>query len=248
MAVQQRTRRIAAALLVAAFGVKMFDFGFVPSPFRSGQKTVQDVGSKMARREMLGAMAGSMLLPSSEAGAFDFEHKEDQIATFSVKDGDDGEEHQIKVRLHPDWAPRGVKRFKALARSGYLDDSAVFHVDGKTAQFGLPAEPGLTPDHIKDDTPRVGNVRGTLAFAQTRSDRRVDELFFNVADNNGLDRKNIAPIGEVVEGMDVVDQFYSGYRRRPNRADIKMTGNQYLDAEFPLLSKIKNVEVSGIES
>merc|ERR1719436_1167553 len=136
------------------------------------------------------------------------ERRRDLVATFKVQlEGDDGGEGEVKVRLHPEWAPRGVRRFKELVRMGELEDAAVFHVKDTTAHFGLPAKPSLTPDHIKQDKVRVANRRGTLTFSQNEHGSRVNQLFFNTADNDHvLDRKGYAPIGEVLEGMDVVDR------------------------------------------
>jgi len=171
--------------------------------------------------------------------------KEDRVATFRVElEGDDNGFGEIKVRLRPDWAPRGVKRFEQLSRIGDLEDAAVYHVTGQAAHFGLPASPSLEPAPIKDDIVRAENKRGTLTFKPSGM-ARVNEMFFNKEDNTWLDRQGYAPIGEVVEGMDVVDRLYAGYGKRPNRHDIKMEGNKYLDEDFPKLSKIVAVEVSA---
>lgn len=167
------------------------------------------------------------------------------IATFKVKlNGDQGGEGEVKVKLHPEWAPRGVQRFKELVRIGELENAAVFHVTEDAAHFGLPAEPTLEPTRIKDDIVRVPNKRGTLTFNQGALDGRVNEVFINRNDNTFLDRRGYAPIGEVVDGMDIVDKLYAGYGKRPNRHEIKLSGNEYLDQEFPKLSKIAKVDVT----
>jgi peptidyl-prolyl cis-trans isomerase A (cyclophilin A) len=193
------------------------------------------------RRNLLAAIGGLFAIPSAVRA-----EEDDNVAVFNVKlNGDSGETKQVKVLLHPEWAPRGVRRFKELVKIGELDDAAVFHVDKATAQFGLPAQPTLTPAKIKDDLVRTSNRRGTLTFAQSGHNSRVNQLFFNTKDNGVLDSKGFAPIGEVLDdGMDVADQLYDGYGKRPKRDVIVSEGNKYLDENFPKLSKIKSVEVS----
>jgi peptidyl-prolyl cis-trans isomerase A (cyclophilin A) len=193
------------------------------------------------RGAVIGAIAGSV-------GAAQQARAEDQmLAHFTVDlEGDVGGTHRVTVRLRPDWAPRGVKRFQELVKMGEMEDSAVFHVDEETADFGLPATPSLVPDKIRDDLVRTSNRRGTLTFAQVAGmNGRVNQLFFNKADNGDLDKKGYAPIGEIVDGMDVIDKLYDGYSFRPKISEIRSAGNAYLDKEFPLLSKIKKVEVTG---
>jgi peptidyl-prolyl cis-trans isomerase A (cyclophilin A) len=58
-----------------------------------------------------------------------------------------------------------------------------------------------------------------------------------------------APFGKVTEGMDVVQQFYSGYGEGapsgngPNQSRITNEGKAYLDKNFPLLDSIKTAEI-----
>lgn len=203
---------------------------------------VKNVSAKMDRRGLslagLAGLAGSAPPASSqEAG---------EIATFKVDlEGDVDGSGEIKVRLRPDWAPRGVRRFKELARMGDLKDAAVFHVGSGVARFGLPADPSLEPARIKDDTVRTSNVRGTLSFAPgLLPHQRVNQMFFNLRDNAHLDKTGHAPIGEVVEGMDLVDRFYGGYGTTPKKDLIQYKGNKYLDKDFPKLSKIKSVDLA----
>mmetsp|Transcript_46385 Transcript_46385/g.119979 ORF Transcript_46385/g.119979 Transcript_46385/m.119979 type:complete len:228 (+) Transcript_46385:57-740(+) len=191
------------------------------------------------RRGVLGAVlaAGGAQVARAEDG---------DIVTFTVQmNGDQGGTGQVQVRLRPDWAPRGVKRFQELVKMGEMTNSAVFHVDEDTAHFGLPAEPSLVPDKIKDDIVRSSNRRGTLTFASGGQNARVNQLFFNTDDNKYLDSQGFAPIGEVVGGMEIVDKFYKGYGEKPKRGKIVDEGNKYLDPEFPKLSKIKSVKMQG---
>jgi len=241
----------AAAAVAALRGTTK---GFVVAPRSAGAVAtasateMQDEATAVSTRRssLLGGLGASLLGVAApdvaRAGS-----RKSVVATFKVQlEGDEGGEGEVKVRLHPEWAPRGVRRFKELVRMGEFEDTAVFHVSDKTAHFGLPAEPTLTPDHIKEDLVRVANRRGTLTFSQNKHGDRVNQLFFNTADNDHvLDRKGYAPIGEVLEGMDVVDRFYAGYGTRPSRIETEARGNEYLDKEFPKLSKITTVEIEA---
>ena len=59
-----------------------------------------------------------------------------------------------------------------------------------------------------------------------------------------------APFGEVVKGMDVVDQFYNGYGegapqgKGPQQGRIHAEGNAYLNKEFPKLDYIKTATIA----
>ena len=113
---------------------------------------------------------------------------------------------EIERRL----APRGADRFYNLARAGFFDDSRFSRVvPGFIAQFGLPGDPAVaalwTTRAFADDSVRTSNVRGTIAFAMTGPDTRTTQLYINLVDNTRLDAQGFAPLGRVVQGMDVVD-------------------------------------------
>jgi len=154
------------------------------------------------------------------------------------------------VEAHREWAPRGADRFRELVAAGFFDDSRFFRVvAGFISQFGLPGDPAVNAawkdKAIPDDPVRQSNVRGTLAFAMTGPDTRSTQLYINLADNSRLDAQGFAPIGRVVEGMDVVDRLYAGYgegagggMRGGKQGKILAGGNAHLDAEFPKLDRL----------
>src|SRR5215208_1298541 len=118
---------------------------------------------------------------------------------------------EIERRL----APLGVDRFFNLARAGFFDDSRFTRVVPKfIVQFGVPKDPALSSwatQTFPDDSVRASNVRGAIGFAMTGPNARTTQLYINLVDNTRLDSTGFAPIGRVVEGMDVVDRLYSGY-------------------------------------
>jgi homoserine O-acetyltransferase len=158
------------------------------------------------------------------------------------------------VEVHRAWAPRGAERFYELVRSGFFDDSRVFRVrSGFIAQFGIAGDPKRnarwTP--IADDPVTQSNARGTIAFAMTGPNTRLTQVYINLADNRRLDADGFAPIGRVVEGMDVVDKLYAGYgedsgggMRGGKQAPLLRGGNGYLDAHYPKLDRILRARIA----
>lgn len=159
--------------------------------------------------------------------------------------GDAPSDASITVKVHPEWAPRGSAQFKKLVEQGWFDDAGVFRVvPGFVAQFGLPAKAQPELVNIKDDPVKVSNKRGTLVFATAGPNTRTSQLFINYKDNTFLDGQGFSPFGEVLgNGMEVVEKFYAGYGERPDQGQITKKGNEYLDAKFPKLTKIKKATV-----
>ena len=159
------------------------------------------------------------------------------------------------VMAHRNWAPRGVDRFYHLVQLGYFDDARFFRVmSGFMAQFGMNGSPRVTaawePLTIPDDSVRQGNLRGMVTFAAgSAPDTRSTQLFINYADNRNLDKMRFAPIGQVVDGMSVVDSLYSGYGEGapggagPDQERIASEGNAYLTKNFPKLDFIKTARI-----
>jgi peptidyl-prolyl cis-trans isomerase A (cyclophilin A) len=74
---------------------------------------------------------------------------------------------------------------------------------------------------------------------------RTSQIFVNYNDSNArLDAMGFSPFGQVVEGMDVVDNLYKGYGegaprgKGPDQGRIQAEGNAYLDKDFPQLDRV----------
>ena len=169
-------------------------------------------------------------------------------ARFETSAGD------IVMEVHREWAPLGADRFYNLVKNGFYDDARVYRViDGFMAQFGLSADPYVNQawksQFIVDDPVTQTNTRARVTFAKGGLHTRTTEIFINYRDNSGLDSDGFAPFGEVIEGMDVVDAFYSGYGDGPPRGEgpyaamAEARGNEYLDADFPELTKIMRATI-----
>ncbi len=123
------------------------------------------------------------------------------------------------------------------------------------AQFGVNSDPYVSQawksQYIVDDPVIRSNSRGRVAFAKSGVHTRTTEIFISYGDNSTLDDEAFAPIGEVVEGMDVVDAFYAGYGDGPPRGEgpyqamAQARGNEYFDADFPELTRIVRATVEG---
>jgi peptidyl-prolyl cis-trans isomerase A (cyclophilin A) len=161
----------------------------------------------------------------------------------------------VVLEVHRDWAPIGVDHFYTLLKLGFYDGARFFrYVRGFIVQFGISGDPQANRTwanaSIKDDPVTHHNVRGTVVYATAGPDTRSTQLFINLADNtSSLDRQGFAPFGEVVTGMDVIDNLYSGYGEMPpqgegpNPSQIEAQGNDYLLTHFPRLDYIKKATV-----
>ncbi len=126
----------------------------------------------------------------------------------------------IRVKLWPDRAPKTVANFLQYVRDGFYDGT-IFHrvIEGFMIQGGgftpemdkkLTREP--IPNEASADAP---NDRGTIAMARTSDPHSATAQFFiNHADNDFLNHRDesaqgygYAAFGEVVDGMDVVDEI-----------------------------------------
>jgi peptidyl-prolyl cis-trans isomerase A (cyclophilin A) len=155
----------------------------------------------------------------------------------------------VVVEARRDWAPRGAVRFHELVRMRYFDQGRFFRVvPGFIAQFGVHRDFNVHEKwrefFIVDDPPKEKNLRGTLAFAMSGPNTRATEIFINLADNAALDEQSFVPFARVVEGMEAVDKFYSGYgEMRPEGKYIEPSrvegeANEYLVQRFPNLDYI----------
>lgn len=163
-------------------------------------------------------------------------------------------EGPFTVELERALAPRGVDRLYHLVQAGFYDDARFFRVvEGFVVQFGLSGDPAVTAAWraapIPDDPVRASNVRGTLTFATSGPNSRTTQLFINLADNPRLDAMGFAPLGRVVDGMEVVDRLHGGYGEGapmgggPDQQRIVMEGNAYLERDFPELDYIVRARI-----
>ena len=190
-----------------------------------------------------GAARPSLLNPASLHAQAPAVYK----AQFMTTKGD------IVLEVHRDWAPIGADRFYNLVKNGFFNNTAFFRVvPGFMVQFGLAANPAVNKAwqtaNIKDDPVKQSNKRGMLTFAKTSlPNSRSTQLYINFGDNASLDPQGFAPIGSVVEGMDIVDKIYAGYGERPEQDKITDEGDAYIMKNFPMIDKIKMAKILPAE-
>lgn len=158
------------------------------------------------------------------------------------------------VTVTRDWSPLGADRFYTLVKRGFYDGARFFRVlPGFVAQFGIAADPAVTAKwrnaNLTDDQVKQSNRRATITFATGGPNTRTTQVFINLADNASLDPRGFSPFGAVSQGMEVVDQLYSGYGEGapsgngPAQSTAEADGNAYLVRDFPKLDYIKKATV-----
>jgi len=152
------------------------------------------------------------------------------------------------------WAPQGVDRFYYLATNKYYDRTKFFrNLPNFMAQFGIHGDPSVNDAwkdrNIPDDSVRQSNQRGFVSFAMGGPNTRTTQLFISKRDNRRLDPMGFAPIGQVIEGIHVVDSLYTGYGEGspngsgPDQGRIEREGNRYLTNLYPQLDSIISTHV-----
>ncbi|MEI8597817.1 peptidylprolyl isomerase [Vibrio sp. M60_M31a] len=126
----------------------------------------------------------------------------------------------IKIQLNEEKAPETSANFLQYCRDGFYDNT-LFHrvIDGFMVQGG-GMESGLrekaTRAPIRNEANNgLSNKVGTLAMARTMEPHSASSQFFINVNNNtfldfrseSLDGWGYCVFGEVVEGMDVVNQI-----------------------------------------
>jgi peptidylprolyl isomerase len=120
----------------------------------------------------------------------------------------------VVIRLRPDLAPEHVERIRELASEGFYD-GVVFHrvIDGFMAQGGDPTGTGMggsdrpdLPAEFSDEP----HVRGTASMARSQNPNSANSQFFICLDDAGFLDGQYTIWGEVVEGMEHVDNLPKG--------------------------------------
>ena len=163
-----------------------------------------------------GSEASSASSTQTEAGKvlnFTAPEKGEEIAVLTIKDYGD-----IKIKLFPEEAEKGVENFTGLAKDGYYDN-LIFHrvINDFMIQGGDPNGDGtggpgyairgeFSSNGVEND---LSHVRGVLSMARSSANDSAGSQFFIMhADSDYLDG-NYAAFGMVLGGLDTVDVIAS---------------------------------------
>jgi len=124
------------------------------------------------------------------------------------------EDGRVVIQLRPDLAPAHVARIKELAREGFYD-GIVFHrvIPSFMAQTGDPTGTGRGGSDKPDLPAEFSNepfVRGTLGMARTSDPNSANSQFFITFVETSHLNGQYTVWGQVVEGMEYVDQIEKG--------------------------------------
>lgn len=125
------------------------------------------------------------------------------------------------IEVYRAWSPAAADRLYQLVRHDYFNHAVFYRVvPDFVAQFtssNLILKEQWMAYPVPDEPVLQANTRGRITFARGGQDNRGSDLFINLRDNPKLDTTEYLgvtgypPLGEVIRGMDVVDQMYDVY-------------------------------------
>jgi peptidylprolyl isomerase len=121
---------------------------------------------------------------------------------------------EVAIELKPDVAPGHVERIKELTREGFYD-GVIFHrvIEGFMAQTGDPTGTGMGGSERPDLAAEFSDepfTRGVVGMARAGDPDSANSQFFIMFDEGRFLDGQYTVVGEVVDGMDCVDQINMG--------------------------------------
>lgn len=169
------------------------------------------------------------------------------VAKFETTKGD------FEMEINRSWSPHAADRIYQLLKHGYYDNAIFYRVvPGFVAQFGnsdLAVMKQWRAVKVPDEPLLHTNERGTVSFARFGKETRDLEVFINLDHNTVLDTlsfegvKGFPPLGTIKNGMDVVDQLYSGYGETPMTDGNLYTNRALFYQTYPKLDLIKKAYI-----
>ena len=133
---------------------------------------------------------------------------------------------KVVIAMLPDVAPGHVARIKELARENAYD-GVVFHrviadfmAQTGDVKFGKQGGASFDPNRagmggsekpdLKAEFSAVSHIRGTCSMARSQSPNSANSQFFICFTDAPWLNKQYSVWGQVIEGMDVIDQIKKG--------------------------------------
>ena len=121
---------------------------------------------------------------------------------------------KVVIELKPDVAPGHAERIKELTRAGFYD-GIISHrvIEGFMAQTGDPTGTGTGGSDKADLAAEFSDVpftRGIVGMARSNDPDSANSQFFIMFDEGRFLDGQYTVVGEVVDGMDCVDQINMG--------------------------------------
>lgn len=233
-------------------------------------RILNDNSNGISRRNAVGTSL-SLLTAASCLPAFASDTEEPYRVLFTIQldSTKPGDFSELEIEVRPDWAPLAANRFRTLVELGFYQDCPFFRVlPGYVAQFGISADPSLNNQWmycdntdveskrnckppLPDEPRKQPNKKGTLSFASAGKNTRKNQVFINLANNDGppnfLDAQGFTPFAKIVRGMDetnnIPKQLNSEYGGKVNQGKAAYYGGEYFTTVFPRLSVIKDAKV-----
>ncbi|CAB9521524.1 trans isomerase-like 1 [Seminavis robusta] len=161
------------------------------------------------------------------------------------------------AKFHRDWSPNGYDRATALFQKGFFDHSHFFRVvPNFLVQFGISysENKGLqqfSRTQVADDPvpdPKIPFHKGIMSFAGNGPNSRTSQMFISYGSHPNLGKELWeTPFGEVVEGMEHIEELYSygdmpPWGKGPVQGKIH-SGPDYINDNFPLIDKFEECRV-----
>lgn len=129
---------------------------------------------------------------------------------------------QVIIEMYPDVAPKHVARIKELTRQGFYN-GLKFHrvIAGFMAQTGDPLGNGTggSGQKLPAEFNRKHHGRGTVSMARASDPNSADSQFFICFADAGYLDGQYTVWGQVISGMDAVDQIKKGTGRNGEVTD-----------------------------
>lgn len=216
-----------------------------PAASSSDDSTGESHGNEGASESALNDAAGAPPTGAADTSASETPAGEGPKVAMETSYG------TIVLQLYPDKAPQTVENFLSYVDKGFYD-GLIFHriipdfmiQGGGFTQEWEQKEEGLD-DPIQNEADNgLKNAKGTIAMARTGDPHSATAQFFiNVADNAALNHRDkdrgwgYCVFGEVVEGMDVVNEI----RDVPTK-NSRLNGEKSEPLDPPIIEKVERVK------